>query len=205
LVGGRVLFAVCGWRRPVPFQRRKNPQSVCVAARRQAGFLLWREFRANLPRFSQQIYALEIRPIAGWRNTDWKFITNPIVDVSFGAGGETDFLPALRLARNLGHDFFVGAEYYSDFGQIGNFLPLQEQQHTIFAVTDFKIGQVDVELGLGYGLTSGSDRVIAKTILGYAFPVPGSSEKDTSSKSACAPALNNPFARSLASEPWMMR
>jgi hypothetical protein len=97
------------------------------------------------------------------------------------------------------------AEYYSDFGQIGNFLPPQQQQHTIFAVTDFKIGQVVVELGLGYGLTSGSDRVIAKTILGYAFPVPGSSEKDTSSKSAYAPPLNNPFAHSLASEPWMIR
>jgi hypothetical protein len=163
------------------------------------------ELSYNLPRFSQQIYALEIRPIIGWRNTEWEFIANPIVDMSFGGGGETDFLPELRLARNLGHDFFVGAEYYGDFGQIGNFLPLSEQQHTILAVTDFKIGEVDVELGLGYGLTSGSDRLIAKTILGYAFPVPGASEKDASTKSAYSPALYNPLARSLTSEPWMTR
>lgn len=163
------------------------------------------ELSYNMPRFSQQTYALEIRPIIGWRNTEWEFIANPIVDMSFGGGGETDFLPALRLARKLGQDFFVGAEYYADFGQIGDFLPPNEQQHTIFAVTDFKIGDLDVELGLGYGLTSGSDRLIAKTILGYAFPVPGASEKDASAKAAYAPILSNPLARSPASEPWMMR
>ena len=136
------------------------------------------EFSYNMPRFSQQIYAMEIRPIIGWRNKDWEFIINPIVDASFGSGGETDFAPAARLARKLGEDFFVGAEYYSDPGQIGHFLPLQEQQHALFAVTDFKVGVIDVELGLGYGLTSSSDRLVAKTILGYAFPVPGAGKDD---------------------------
>jgi hypothetical protein len=165
------------------------------------------EFSYNMPRFSQQIYALEIRPIVGWRNKDWEFIVNPIVDMSFGAGGETDFAPAVRLARKLGEDFFVGAEYYSDFGAIGNVLPLQEQQHAVFAVTDFKVGVVDVELGLGYGLTSGSDRLIAKTIIGYAFPVAGAG-KDESAPSRAAltpgPALRNTFATGFA-DPLAMR
>jgi hypothetical protein len=40
-------------------------------------------------------------------------------------------------------------------------------------VTDFKLGVFDVELGLGYGLTSGSDRLVAKAIIGFDFPVPG--------------------------------
>jgi hypothetical protein len=162
------------------------------------------EFSYNLPRFSQQIYAMEIRPILGWRNKDWEFIVNPIVDMSFGAGGETDFLPAARLARKLGEDFFVGAEYYSDLGQIGNFLPLQEQQHTLFAVTDFKVGVVDVELGLGYGLTPGSDRLIAKTIVGYAFPVPGTGKDDHApSKAALSPgpAVRNTFGNGLTADP----
>jgi hypothetical protein len=162
------------------------------------------EFSYNLPRFSQQIYAMEIRPILGWRNKDWEFIVNPIVDMSFGAGGETDFLPAARLARKLGEDFFVGAEYYSDLGQIGNFLPLQEQQHTLFAVTDFKVGVVDVELGLGYGLTPGSDRLIAKTIVGYAFPVPGAGKDDHAPSKAAltpGPAVRNTFGNGLAADP----
>jgi hypothetical protein len=43
----------------------------------------------------------------------------------------------------------------------------------LFAVTDFKLGKFDIDLGMGYGLTPGSDRLIAKAIIGYAFPVPG--------------------------------
>jgi hypothetical protein len=81
------------------------------------------------------------------RNSEWELIANPIVDVSFGSTGEADFAPALRLAHNLGDDHFVGLEYYADFGKIGNFLPLQQQSQQLFAVTDFKVGNVDIELG----------------------------------------------------------
>ena len=39
---------------------------------------------------------------------------------------------------------------------------------------------VDVELGVGYGFTPGSDRLMVKAIIGYAFPVPGKSDSDSS-------------------------
>jgi hypothetical protein len=137
------------------------------------------EFSYETPRFAQTRYALEIRPIIGVRNKEWEFIVNPIVDVGIGALGEADFAPAARLARNLGEDRFIGIEYYSDLGKIGNFLPLSQQSHQIFAVTDFRLGELDVNLGIGYGLTPGSDRLVTKAIIGYAFPVPGKG-KDTS-------------------------
>jgi hypothetical protein len=132
------------------------------------------ELGYELPRFSSTPWGLEIRPIIGVRNAQWEFIVNPIVDLSFGAGGEADFAPAVRLARNLGEDRFIGLEYYADFGKIGSFLPPQLQSQQLFAVTDFKISKIDVELGAGYGFTMGSDRFTLKAILGYAFPVPGS-------------------------------
>ena len=47
-------------------------------------------------------------------------------------------------------------------------------------MTDFKIGDVDVDFGIGYGLTPGSDRWVAKTIISYAFPVPGKKKDDDS-------------------------
>jgi len=131
------------------------------------------ELGYEMPRFASTPWGLEIRPIIGVRNSQWEFIANPIVDVSFGSGGEADFAPALRLARNLGNDWYVGLEYYGDFGKIGDFLPLQQQSQQLFAVTDFKVSVVDVELGVGYGFTPGSDRAVAKAIIGYAFPVPG--------------------------------
>ncbi len=131
------------------------------------------EYDFPTPPFGPTRFAMEVRPIIGWRNPQWEFIVNPIMDFAFGAGGNPDFVPAARLARNLGEDRFIGLEYYTDLGAPGSFPSFQQQEHQLFAVTDFKVGKVDVDLGIGYGLTTGSDRWVAKAILGYAFPVPG--------------------------------
>jgi hypothetical protein len=139
------------------------------------------ELGYELPQFSLTSWNLEIRPIIGVRNAQWEFIVNPIVDVGFGSAGEADFAPAVRLARKLGEDRFIGLEYYADFGKIGGFLPLQQQSQQLFAVTDFKVDAVDVELGVGYGFTPGSDGLVLKAIVGYAFPVPGKSDNAGSS------------------------
>jgi hypothetical protein len=152
------------------------------------------ELGYEMPRFSAKPWGLEIRPIIGVRNSAWEFIVNPIVDLSFGSGGEGDFAPALRLARNLGEDRYIGLEYYADFGKIGDFLPAEQQSQQLFAVTDFKIRTVDVELGAGYGLTPGSDRFVLKAILGYAFPVPG---KGDDGNSPNAPLGMGTAARSM--------
>ncbi len=131
------------------------------------------EFSNETPPFAQTRFAMEIRPIIGVRNATYEFIVNPIVDIGFGKFGEADFAPAARLARKFDQDLYAGFEYYADFGKIGDFLPFEQQQHTLFAVTDFKLGVFDVNFGVGYGLTPASDRWVVKTIIGYAFPVPG--------------------------------
>jgi hypothetical protein len=151
------------------------------------------EFSNTTPKFSQTRFGLEIRPIIGIRNADYEFIVNPIMDIGFGKNGEADFAPAARLARKLGPDLFVGLEYYADFGEIGNFLKPADQQHTLFAVTDFKLGVFDVDFGVGYGLTPASDRFVVKTIVGYKFPVP---ESNSASERASASGPVNPMSRS---------
>ena len=157
------------------------------------------EFSNTTPKFSQSRFGLEIRPIIGVRNADWEFIVNPIVDVSFGKYGEADFTPAARVARKLAPDTFVGLEYYSDFGKIGNFSGLADQQHTLFAVTDFKLGVFDVDFGVGYGLTPASDRWVVKTIVGYAFPVPGGNSGAGERATGAGPV--NPMAHTSARFP----
>jgi hypothetical protein len=156
------------------------------------------EFSNETPPFSQTRFAMEIRPIIGVRNATYEFIVNPIVDIGFGKYGEADFTPAARLARKFGPDLYAGFEYYADFGKIGDFKPLAEQQHTLFAVTDFKLGVIDVNFGIGYGLTPASDRWVVKTILGYAFPVPGASPVGRD-RTAAGPV--NPMAHSSARLP----
>ena len=153
------------------------------------------------PAFSQSRWTLEVRPILGGRNSEWEFIVNPIVDMSFGSSGEADFAPAARLARKLDKDLFAGLEYYSDFGRIGDMLPLRDQQHTLFAVTDFKVGEIDVDLGIGRGLTPGSDHLVVKMILGYAFPAPGQ-QRGSDSAGPKSPPGARPVARDASVPPF---
>jgi hypothetical protein len=180
--GGFYLpFAVTGSGQPLSDGAKIRTLFVTPdAAKRSFFYGVNFELGYEMPRFSSTPWGLEVRPIIGVRNTAWEFIVNPIVDVSFGSAGEADFAPALRLARNLGEDRYIGLEYYADFGKIGDFLPLQQQSQQLFAVTDFKVSTVDVELGAGYGFTPGSDRFVLKAIVGYAFPVPGKSADATS-------------------------
>lgn len=157
------------------------------------------EFAYGTPRFAPSLFNIEMRPIIGWRNKEWEFIINPIVDFASGRYGEADFAPAVRLARKLGEDLYIGAEYYADFGKITNALPLQQQQQLLFAVTDFKLGVFDIDLGMGFGLTSGSDQLIAKMIIGYAFPAPGSDS--SSSTNAMMPRSMAPARRATGLSP----
>src|ERR1700730_16725924 len=105
------------------------------------------EFSYETPPFAQTRYALEVRPILGVRSQEWELIVNPIVDLSFGTGGEVSLAPAARFARKLAENKFIGLEYYADFGPIENFLSPGQQQHYLFIVTDFQLGKLDIELG----------------------------------------------------------
>ena len=150
------------------------------------------EFANETPPFARTRFAMEIRPIIGGRNSEYEFIVNPIVDVGFGRFGETHFAPAARVARKFDDDLYAGFEYYSDWGSIGDFKAFAQQEHALFAVTDFKLGVVDVNFGVGYGLTPASDRWIVKTIIGYAFAVPGS---NTAGSDRATTGPVNPMSR----------
>jgi hypothetical protein len=162
------------------------------------------EYDYTTPRFSQTRFAMEIRPIIGWRNPQWEFIVNPIVDLGFGSRGDIDFVPAARLARKINEELSLGVEYYTDLGRPGSFFPFEQQAHQLFAVIDFKVGVVDVDFGIGYGLTEGSDRWVAKTILTYAFPVAGKQEDKTGMKMppTMKSSMRQTSAIQMASDPF---
>jgi hypothetical protein len=124
------------------------------------------EFAYSTMVFSETRFNMEVRPIIGWRKGDYEFIINPIVDVGLGSKGEVTFAPAARFAKKVAENVQLGIEYYSDLGPLQHWLPLNEQQHNIFGVVDFKVGVWDVDFGVGYGLTPGSDRLITKLIVG---------------------------------------
>jgi len=145
------------------------------------------EFSYAMPQFSETRWNMEIRPIVGWRKGDYEFIINPIVDLGFGQNGGAEFVPAARFARNLGENLAVGVEYYTDLGPLQRWLPFNEQQHNVYAVVDFKIGRFDVNAGVGYGLTPGSDRLMAKMIIGTDLTEGASDKSSEGSKTLRRP------------------
>ena len=127
------------------------------------------ELSYQTPRFSQNPFVVELRPIVGVRDLGWEFIFNPIFDADFGPSGSNNFAPAARLAHKVGNDVWVGTEYYAAYGPLGSFSPASQQQHSLFGVVDFKMFGLDVDLGLGFGLTDPSDKIVSKIIIGRAF------------------------------------
>ena len=151
------------------------------------------EFDFPTKYFAQTRVATEIRPIIGWRTMEsaqsaqWDLIANPIVDIGFGSFGDVDFAPAVRFDRKLAEDTYIALEYYADLGRPDHFFPFEQQQHQLFGVVDFKVGEIKVDFGLGYGFTAGSDRLVAKTYWEYDFPVPGKNGDEKADKPMKAP------------------
>lgn len=127
------------------------------------------ELSYQAPAFSQSAVGLEIRPIFGVRDLGWEFIVNPIVDFGFAPTGAVTFAPAARLARQVSGDTWFGVEYYSNYSPIGAIPSADQQQHVLFGVVDFKLLGLDVNLGMGFGLTNASDSLVTKMIIGRAF------------------------------------
>ncbi len=112
----------------------------------------------------------EIRPIVGWRWRPLEFIVNPIVDVPLsGEPRRFDFAPAARLAWIVSPVWAIGLEHYADFGPIDRFAPSRERIQELYAVADYSGRAIDVDVGVGRGLTSGSDDWTVKFILGWGF------------------------------------
>ena len=61
--------------------------------------------------------------------------------------------------------FVTGAEEYAGFGTLNDFLPVHDQFHEVWAVFDHKINGVDIEGGVGVGVTAGSDRITLKLMV----------------------------------------
>ena len=109
----------------------------------------------------------EIRPIVGWRRAPLEFILNPIVDVALSGPRHTiTFAPSARLAGQLSSTWSAGLEHYSDFGPIDGFERPGRRLQELFVVADFSGRTLDLDFGLGRGLTAGSDDWTVKFILG---------------------------------------
>jgi hypothetical protein len=96
----------------------------------------------------------EVRPILAWENERLLIAVNPIV--SFPAAFEPGGMAKVKFGI-----FGAGLEYY---------VALSDQEQYLYQAVDLLgINDVQVNLAVGEGLTSASQSLIFKMILGYAF------------------------------------
>lgn len=119
----------------------------------------------------EQHWNHEIRPIIGYRDGGWNFAFNPRLSgpLSGGASRVPEFNPCFRIIRDVGENWAIGVEHYSEFGPVNHFLPASERSHNTYLVFEGKAGETDINFGIGKGWTGPSDRVVIKAIFGFHF------------------------------------
>jgi len=128
------------------------------------------------PAYDHDRWGVELRPIVAWHDEAWLFALNPIVDQPL-AGSDASrgptFQPALKVARAAG-PVALGLEYYATLGPFTATLPWREQQQQVFEVVDvLSLDPLELDLGVGEGLTRSSEGLVFKVIVGWELDAPG--------------------------------
>ncbi len=123
------------------------------------------EFSYNARYWESRRFTSEMRPIIGLHLRQWDLIVNPIFDTQWNGIDNLEFVPAERVAYNFNSKWAAAIEEYSGYGPVQKFDPLTDQYHALWAVFDHTSKTVNIEAGVGFGLTSGTDKVTLKLML----------------------------------------
>jgi hypothetical protein len=130
------------------------------------------EFSYNAKRWDTRRFTSEIRPIIGWHLRPVDLIFNPIFDTSYDGLNRLEFVPSTRIAYNTSSAWALAIEEYADYGPLRGFADAASQGHQLFAVVDHSGASLDVEAGVGFGLSNATDRLTFKLILSRDFNKP---------------------------------
>jgi hypothetical protein len=115
-----------------------------------------------------QYWAMELRPIWGYRIGNWHLVANPAITAQLtGSDQQARFEPAAKLAYQLNADNAVGIEYYLEAGPLNRFLPHEDRSEMLYLIWDTRLGKVDLNMGLGAAMTDASPRQVVKLIVGF--------------------------------------
>lgn len=107
-----------------------------------------------------EFWNVEVIPIIGWRTEQWHVVGNPGFERSVsGAERGPTATPAAKVAYRSWHRHEFGLEYYRD----------SARSHSLYVAWDGKIGRSDINVGVGRGSGSESDRWVLKAIYEFAF------------------------------------
>jgi hypothetical protein len=123
------------------------------------------EFSYNAKYWEPRRFTSEVRPIIGLHLHPVDLIVNPILDTQYNGFRNLDFAPAARVAYNFSPKWIAAVEEYADYGPLRQFHSVGDQYHELYGVVDCKSKTLNIEFGVGFGLTSASDKVTLKLML----------------------------------------
>jgi len=123
------------------------------------------EFSVNQKNWDENRISSEVRPIVGWHLKPWDIIINPILDTEYDGLKNLDFAPGTRIAYNVNDKWAVALEEYADYGLLHDLAGAGDQAHQFYFVVNHSAGFVDIEAGVGVGVTNASDKLTFKLLL----------------------------------------
>lgn len=123
------------------------------------------EFSFNAKQWDTRRFTSEIRPIVGWHLGNTDIIVNPILDNSYIGFSNLNLVPAERLAHKFTPKWTLGLEEYGDYGPIHSLNSFHDQAHQLYFIADRTVKGVDIEAGIGIGVTASTDKLTLKLIL----------------------------------------
>jgi hypothetical protein len=123
------------------------------------------EFSYNARYWDPKRITSEIRPIIGWHLHPVDIIVNPIFDTSYDGFNNLDFAPSTRVAYHIKSRWALAVEEYANLGPVRRFYSAGQQSHQLYGVIDRTTRFLNVEAGIGVGLTDASDKLTLKLIL----------------------------------------
>jgi hypothetical protein len=118
-------------------------------------------------------FTLELRPIVGASYKPFRLVVDLACIEPFSgpqAHRGFQFEPSGELLYNLERWVSPALEYYGDMGPIQPLQKVQEQQHFIVPALNFYfVPRLELNLGVGLGVTRASNGVFLKSIVGWTF------------------------------------
>jgi hypothetical protein len=122
-------------------------------------------------RVSEVPWNAQLKGIYGFRSGPWTVGFNANFDWSLSGSPNSPVALEFdsKVAYQVREGYQIGFESYNELGPLRHIGNLNTLSQTLYAVVDTQLGKVDLNAGIGRGLTTVSDRWILKFIVGLQY------------------------------------
>lgn len=125
--------------------------------------------RSPAPQGVESRTSFEVRPILGYRDSDWELILNAATRKALGGESRRWKLePSIKISADAGRGVRLGLEGYSNFGNEGSFSKSDRSSIGLLAI-DFRVAKVQINVGVGRSWGADRGGPIVKTVVALDF------------------------------------